>query len=129
LAKTVQICRKLLKLEPALWLFAYTEGLEPTNNDSERALRPVVLWQHSNLGGQSAAGTPFVGRMLMVVPTLRLQGRNVLDYMNEACRAKRPGKPSPSLLPNTSIAFNLLPSFAGSPLNKYSKQEIKTVAY
>jgi regulator of replication initiation timing len=112
LAKTVRTCRKLLKLEPAFWLFVHTEGVEPTNNDSERALRPAVLWRHSSLGSQSAAGSLFVGRMLTVVTTLRLQGRNVLDYLTEACRAKRQGNPAPSLLPNTSIAVNLLPSVA-----------------
>jgi len=112
LAKTVRTCRQLLKLEPALWLFVHTEGVEPTNNDSERALRPVVLWRHSSLGSQSATGSLFVGRMLTVVTTLRLQGRNVLDYLTEACRAKRQGKTAPSLLPNTAIAVNLLPSVA-----------------
>lgn len=112
LAKTVRTCRQLLKLEPALWLFVHTEGVEPTNNDSERALRPAVLWRHSSLGAQSAAGSLFVGRMLTVATTLRLQGRNVLDYLTEACRAKRQGKPVPSLLPNTAMALNLLPSVA-----------------
>lgn len=32
LAKTVRTCRQLLKVEPAMWLFVMTEGLEPTNN-------------------------------------------------------------------------------------------------
>jgi len=112
LAKTVRTCRKLLKLEPALWLFVTTEGVEPTNNESERALRPAVLWRHSSLGSQSAAGSLFVGRILTVVTTLRLQRRNVLNYLTEACRAKRQGKPAPSLLPNTLNADRSFPSVA-----------------
>lgn len=32
LAKTVRTCQQLLKLEPALWTFVTTVGLEPTNN-------------------------------------------------------------------------------------------------
>ncbi|WP_255346733.1 IS66 family transposase [Synechococcus sp. PCC 7336] len=40
LAKTVRTCCKLLTLEPALWTFVYTAGIEPTNNAAERALRP-----------------------------------------------------------------------------------------
>jgi transposase len=30
-------------VEAALWTFARVEGLEPTNNAAERALRPAVL--------------------------------------------------------------------------------------
>ena len=37
--------------------------------------------------------------MLTVVATLRSQGRNVLEYMTEACQVTREGKPAPSLLP------------------------------
>jgi transposase len=32
LAKTVRTCRQLLKVEPAMWLFVTTLGVEPTNN-------------------------------------------------------------------------------------------------
>jgi hypothetical protein len=47
LAHTVRTCRQLLKVEPAfaLWLFVAVEGLEPTNNAAERAIRPAVLWR------------------------------------------------------------------------------------
>jgi len=71
LAKTVRTCQQLLKLEPAMWLFVTTEGVEPTNNAAERALRPVVLWRRSSFGSQSQAGSLFVSRMLTVVTTLR----------------------------------------------------------
>lgn len=42
LAKTVRTCRQILKVEPALWLFVSVEGVEPTNNAAERAMRPAV---------------------------------------------------------------------------------------
>jgi len=29
-------------VEPALWLFVQVEGVEPTNNAAERAIRPAV---------------------------------------------------------------------------------------
>ena len=106
LAKTVRTCRQLLKVEPALWLFVSVEGVEPTNNASERALRPAVLWRRSSLGTQSQAGSCFVSRLLTVVTTLRLQQRNVLDYLTQACQAKRQGQPAPSLLP-----VPIIPSF------------------
>ena len=43
LAKTVRTCRNLVKLEVALWLFISQDGVEPTNNAAERAIRPAVM--------------------------------------------------------------------------------------
>ncbi|XGV96675.1 MAG: IS66 family transposase [Leptolyngbya sp. BL-A-14] len=99
LAKTVRTCQQLLKVEPALWTFVTTEGIEPTNNAAERALRPAVLWRKNSFGSQSEAGSLFVSRMLTVVTTLRAQNRPVLAYLVEACRAARQGQSAPSLLP------------------------------
>jgi transposase len=92
LAKTVRTCRKLLKVEPALWLFVTTVGVEPTNNAAERALRPAVLWRKSSYGSQSKAGSLFVCRMLTVVTTLRLQQRNVLEYFPWRLSSQAPRK-------------------------------------
>ncbi|MGH2413309.1 MAG: IS66 family transposase [Microcystaceae cyanobacterium] len=102
LAKTVRTCQQLLKVESALWRFVTTEGIEPTNNAAERALRPAVLWRKNSFGSQSQQGSLFVSRMLTVVTTLRSQNRPVLDYLVEACRAARQGQPAPSLLPAQS---------------------------
>ena len=99
LAKTVRTCRRLLKLEPALWVFVATPGVEPTNNDSERALRPAVIWRRISFGSQTEAGSIFVSRMLTVVTTLRSQKRNVVEFMTQACHAAREETPPPSLLP------------------------------
>lgn len=103
LAKTVRTCQQLLKVEPALWTFVTAEGIEPTNNAAERALRPAVLWRKNSFGSQSEAGSLFASSMLTVVTTLRSQNRSVLDYLTEACRAARQGKSAPSLLP-TSVS-------------------------
>ena len=108
LAKTVRTCRQLLKVEPALWLFARVEGIEPTNNAAEQAIRPAVLWRKCSYGSQSGEGSLFVGRMMTVVTSLRRQQRHVLDYLSEACRTKRLGLPPPSLLPISTPA-NALP--------------------
>jgi transposase len=99
LAKTVRTCQQLLKVEPALWLFVTTAGVEPTNNAAEQAIRPAVLWRRCSYGSQSATGSLFVGRMMTVVATLRRQNRHVLNYLVDACYAKRRGLPAPSLLP------------------------------
>jgi hypothetical protein len=99
LAKTVRTCQQLLKVESALWTFVATEGIEPTNNAAERALRPAVLWRKNSFGSQSEAGSLFVSRMLTVVTSLRTQNRPVLEYLVQACRASRQGQTAPSLLP------------------------------
>jgi hypothetical protein len=98
-SKVAGMCSKILKLEPALWTFVRVPGVEPTNNRAERVIRPAVIWRKTSFGTQSDAGSTFVERMLTAVTTLRLQGRNVLEYMTEACRAGLEGRPAPSLLP------------------------------
>jgi transposase len=97
--KTAATCRELLAVEAALWTFVTAEGVEPTNNLAERMLRPAVLWRKGSFGCVSNGGCRFVGRMLTVVQTLRLQQRSVLAYLEEALRAHRNDLPAPKLLP------------------------------
>jgi transposase len=91
--------REILELEPALWTFAYVEGVEPTNNAAEHRIRHGVMWRKTSFGTDSPNGSRFVERILTVVTTLRMQGRNVLDYVTAACEAALQGAPPPSLLP------------------------------
>lgn len=99
LAKTVRTAQKLLKIETALWTFVMIEGVEPTNNLAEQALRSAVIWRRTSFGSQSQAGSEFVSRILTVVASLKAQKRNPLDYLTEACLKKRLGQIVPSLLP------------------------------
>jgi transposase len=75
------------------------EGVEPTNNAAERAIRPGVLWRNGSLGTQRAEGSCFVEAMMTGVATLNQQHRNVLAYVTAACEAALCGAPAPSLLP------------------------------
>jgi transposase len=97
-AKTAATCREVLAVEEALWTFVRVEGVEPTNNHIELALRLAVLWRKKSFGSQSDAGCRFVERLLTVVQTRRLQGRTVLGYLYEALLAHRAGLPAPTLL-------------------------------
>ena len=99
LAKTVRTCRNLLKLEVALWLFISSDGVEPTNNAAERAIRPAVIWRRTSFGSDSAAGSLFVARLLTVVSSLKLQDRNILEFLTESVLSARSGRTPPSLLP------------------------------
>ena len=98
-AKTSRSCGELLSIEPAMWLFARREGIEPTNNLAEQLLRFAVLWRRISQGTKSKHGSLFVSRLLTVIETLRLQDRNVLEYLTGACKAGRAGIDPPSLLP------------------------------
>jgi len=98
-AKTVALCGQLLVLEPALWTFVRQEGVEPTNNRAERALRKGVLWRKKAFGCVSEGGCRFVERVLTVVQTLRQQGRPVWQFLRDALQAHRSGQPAPQLLP------------------------------
>ena len=77
----------------------HLEGVEPTNNTAERAIRTGVLWRKGSFGTHSAQGSRFVESMLTVVTTLKQQQRNVLDYLTAACEAALRNEPAPSLLP------------------------------
>ena len=110
--KTSKTCANLLKHAEALWTFVRVEGVEPTNNGAERAVRHAVLWRKSSYGTHSEAGSRFVERILTTHATLRQQQRNVVEFVRLACSAKLRGRDAPSLLPiasqPTSVALKLV---------------------
>jgi transposase len=99
--KTSATCSEILKVEEGLWTFARVEGIEPTNNAAERALRFAVIWRRISGGTDSQRGGRFVERTLSVVATCRQQGRNVLEYLTSCFEADHRGQPIPSLLPTS----------------------------
>jgi transposase len=104
--KAAALCRELSKWWPALWTFARVEGVEPTNNGAERALRPAVLWRKGSFGSASEAGSRFAERLLTVVATCRQQGREVLDFLVAVGTAALQGTAAPSLLPARRAAVD-----------------------
>jgi transposase len=106
--KTEGTCREILKVRQALWTFVRHEGVDPTNNAAERAIRPGVLWRKGSFGTQSAEGSCFVATMMTVVATLKQQHRNVLDYVTAACEAALWGEPAPSLIPTADDLNRLM---------------------
>lgn len=89
---------ELLNLWPALWTFVTNEGVEPTNNAAERALRPAVLWRKGCFGAQSAEGNTFAERILTVSATCRQQNRHLRSFLTQAVAAYWAGQPAPTLL-------------------------------
>src|SRR4051794_36803820 len=105
-ARTAGTCRELLAGEAHLWTFVRVEGVEPTNNDAERALRRGVIYRKASGGTESEGGSRFVERMLTVVATCRQQEIDVLDYLTRCYQARLEGQSVPPLLPaaNTQAA-------------------------
>ena len=95
---TVGMCRELYEHRDWLWTFVRVEGVEPTNNASERALRHAVIWRKLSFGTQSANGSRFVETMLTVIETCRQQRRNTFEFVTAAVRSHLSGEASPSLL-------------------------------
>ena len=92
------MCQELLVHEEALWTFVRVEGVEPTNNAAEQALRGAVLWRKGCFGAHSDAGNRFVERILTVSATCRKQQRHLLTFVTEAIEAYWAGRPAPILL-------------------------------
>lgn len=95
---TAGTCRRLLRQWPILWTFTRYDGIEPTNNAVERALRHGVIWRKLCYGTASEAGSRFVERILSVVATARQQGRDLLAFLYTALAAHRQGVPVPAIL-------------------------------
>jgi transposase len=97
IAKFSGFCTNLLARWEALWTFARVEGVEPTNNAAERAVRQGVLWRKVSLFTQSARGRTYVERVLTVKTTLRQRGGNLLEFLTESLRAARTGAEPPQV--------------------------------
>jgi transposase len=103
--RTAATCGELLRLWDCLWTFTRVEGVEPTNNAAERALRHAVIWRRISGGTDSEGGSRFVERMLSVMATCRQQKRSVLEYLTRCHRARLLGLECPSLAgPNCSAS-------------------------
>ena len=97
-AKTVRTCQQILQVADGLWTFLDIEGIEPTNNAAERALRQSVIQRKISHGVQSGSGAICRSRLLTVTTTLKQQGRDVWQFLEEAWIAHHRGGVMPSLL-------------------------------
>ena len=88
---------KLLKIWPALWTFVAVDGVEPTNNAAERALRGPVIHRKLSHGSRSEQGERFAERALSASVTCRLQRRSLFTYLTELLTAHARGDPLPAL--------------------------------
>ena len=78
--------------------FVHEEGVEPTNNAAERALRTAVQWRKIMFGTRSEQGERAVARLLTIVQTCQRQELNALVYLTATIAAHRRRQAVPSLL-------------------------------
>ena len=97
--KTSNFCAGLLDEYDALWTFCEVEGIDPTNNAAERALRHGVILRRIQLGTQAEKGNRWIERICTARETCMLQGRSVLGYLVDAATAAHHHQPTPSLTP------------------------------
>jgi transposase len=83
------LARALFLHLPHFFTFVYEDGVEPTNNAAERALRTAVQWRKIMFGTRSENGEVAVARLLTVTRTCQLQQLNALAYLTAAIRAHR----------------------------------------
>jgi transposase len=82
-----------------LFTFLEEEGVEPTNNSAERALRTGVQWRKICFGNRSVAGELATARLLTIAETCDLQQVNTLTYLAAAIACHRCRQTVASLLP------------------------------
>ena len=73
-------------------MFLNEPGVEPTNNQAERALRFGVLWRKGSLGTASAKGNAWVQRSLSLRQTCRQLGQSSFSVLVDALGAFMNGR-------------------------------------
>jgi len=75
-----------------LWVFLLEEGVEPTNNRAERALRFAVLWRRMMQGSFNGKGDRWVERILSLRETCRLRAVPTYPILVDALRCSLQNK-------------------------------------
>jgi transposase len=103
-AEVRNLARALFLHLPHFFTFVHEDGVEPTNNAAERALRTAVQWRKIMFGTRSENGEVAVARLLTVTRTCQLQHLNALVYLTAAIRAHRRRQVVASLLSKSPTA-------------------------
>ena len=79
--------------------FLTMPGVEPTNNQTEQAIRHIVIDRHITQGTRSKRGQQWCQRVWTVLATCRQQRRRVFEFFCNALNAHFQQEAAPSLLP------------------------------
>jgi transposase len=78
------LARTLERAMASLWTFVVEEGVDPTNNRAERALRFAVLWRRMMHGSSNEKGARWAERLLSLRETCRLRGQPTFPVLVDA---------------------------------------------
>ncbi len=86
------LARTLDREMGSLWTFVVEEGVDPTNNRAERALRFAVLWRKIMQGTYHEKGDRWVERILSLRETCRLRGMPMFPVLVDAVTSRFHGQ-------------------------------------
>ena len=93
--ENVRFARRLRKHRPHLLRFLYVDGLDATNNQAERQLRPGVIIRKTNGCNRAKGGAQAHSILTSVLVTCHQRSVPILDYM---VSLQRFGETPPSLV-------------------------------
>jgi hypothetical protein len=82
----VRMQRRLVRNREVLFPFLYLEEAEPTNNQAERQLRPILGARKIGAGNRSELGARAHQIVASIVATARQQGHNEVEVLAQAAR-------------------------------------------
>jgi transposase len=82
--------RRIIRQRAALFTFVTDLAVPPTNNVSERHLRPSVIFRKVTNGFRSEWGADTYAAFRSIVSTAKLRGKTVLDAIREALAQTAP---------------------------------------
>jgi transposase len=74
-----RLCKRLIKYRGELYTFV-TSGVDPTNNNAEREIRPAVLMRKTSYGNRSPHGAQAQSVLMSVIRTCAKQNINFVDF-------------------------------------------------
>jgi len=78
--------------------FLTTPGIDPTNNQTEQAIRHIVIDRHITQGTRGKRGQRWCERVWTMIATCRQQSRRVFEFFCNALNAHFQQEAAPSLL-------------------------------
>jgi len=97
-----RLSKRLLKYYEEILTFLEVPGLPQDNNHAERMIRPNVIFRKISFQNMSRKGADAHEVLMSLLQTLRLQDKNVIEFLKTAYLRHRQGNPIPilSLLPS-----------------------------
>lgn len=89
---------RLWNAAPHLFTFLTIPGVEPTNNEAERALRPAVIARKLSAGNRTWAGARAWAAMASIIETSRRRGQDFTQLVLRTLRS-----PAPQLQPAFAV--------------------------